>query len=185
MTTLLYLDLATKTGWAVGDITGRPQFGTQVMPSTGPALGTFGNAFEDWLCSLLGEHKPDHVAFESPFLGGTLNLHTTRKLTGLCFVTEMLCGREGIRVTETHYSAVRMWALGHAKRGKWADKEHKITWKFHMMQAAKARGHDVHDDNQADAVLGWEWTAREMWTEQTTHLKSFREREQMDFGDVR
>ena len=47
---LLYLDLATKTGWAAGDVRGNPTFGCEQLPKkTGSDLGSFGMYFEDWL----------------------------------------------------------------------------------------------------------------------------------------
>lgn len=175
---LLYLDLATVTGWAVGDVTDHPAFGSIRLPKTGRNLGQYGNAFEDWLCDKIAKEKPTHVGFESPFLGAGLNLNTTRKLTGLCFVTEMACEREGIGVSETNYSKVRVYALGDRKLPKLPAKERKIEWKKRMVQAAQFRGYDVHDDNEADAVLGWEYTAKTRFPNDTAHLLSFHEMQQ-------
>jgi len=163
---LLYLDLATKTGWAVGPVADRPTLGTLKLPSTGADLGEFGLYFEDWLCKIIDVENPDRIAFEAPFLAGgkALNVHTVRKLHGLCLVTELTCKRFDIRVSETAYAKVKTWCLGHGKRG---------NWKKEIMAAARSRGYHVEDDNQADAAMGWEYTASTLFPDLTDHLKSY------------
>lgn len=89
----LALDLATNIGFALGDRSGVILSGSRRLPSTGDDLGRFGRAFRDWLITGLQRHTPELVAYEQPMLrGGSTNMNTLRKLYGLAFMTETICG---------------------------------------------------------------------------------------------
>jgi hypothetical protein len=93
MTKTLALDLATCTGFALGDRSGVILCGSRRLPKTGDDVGAFGRAFRDWLTIGLGRHKPELVVFEQPMLrGADTNLNTLRKLYGLAMMVELVCG---------------------------------------------------------------------------------------------
>jgi hypothetical protein len=89
----LALDLATNIGFALGDRSGVILSGSRRLPKTGDDLGRFGRAFRDWLITGLRRHTPELVAYEQPMLrGASTNLNTLRKLYGLAFMVETICG---------------------------------------------------------------------------------------------
>lgn len=92
MTKTLALDLATVTGFALGDRSGVIVSGSRRFPSTGDDIGTFGRAFRDWLIVGLQRHKPELVVFEQPMLPTQTNINTLRKLYGLAFELELIAG---------------------------------------------------------------------------------------------
>lgn len=90
---ILALDLATKLGFALGDRSGVILSGSRRLPKTAEDLGRFGRAYRDWLTIGLNRHKPELVVYEQPMLrGGSTNMNTLRKLYGLAFMTETICG---------------------------------------------------------------------------------------------
>ena len=96
--TILYLDLATNTGWCAGEPGVKvPQFGHHTLPSTGDNIGRFACEYEDWFGWLLDEKQPALVGFEMPILPQKTQLSTVRKLTGLAYDTERQCRRRAIR----------------------------------------------------------------------------------------
>jgi hypothetical protein len=92
MTKTLALDLATCTGFALGDRSGVSLSGSRQLPKTGDDLGKFGRAFRDWFTIGLARHKPELVVYEQPMLPGSTNINTLRKLYGLAFMVETVCG---------------------------------------------------------------------------------------------
>lgn len=162
MTTLLYLDLATKTGWAVGDITGRPSFGTWEIKTPANMIGEFIHRHGAEIGKKVFEANPDWIAFEKPF---ARNLKTASKLIGLGNKAEEVAYMCGIKCSMTEYWDVMQWS--HGKRSQ--------KGKEPVFDAARERGHEVTNFDEADAVMGWEYTAHELWTAETPHLKSFKE----------
>lgn len=93
MSKILALDLATTTGFALGDRSGVILSGSRRLPKTGDDLGRFGRAFRDWLLIGLRRHKPELIAYEQPMLrGADTNINTLRKLYGLAFMVETVAG---------------------------------------------------------------------------------------------
>jgi Holliday junction resolvasome RuvABC endonuclease subunit len=117
--TILALDLATATGFAVGEPSDPvPLFGTHTLPSTGEDVGAFGVAYEDWLLGMVDQHDPELVIFEMPILPKQTSLQTVRKLTGLAFATETVCTRRRLRCREGRASTVKkqFTGYGHAEK---------------------------------------------------------------------
>lgn len=143
---ILALDLSSRTGWAVGHIQDGPQWGCFVLPKTGENLGPFLQAFDDWLDTRLHRNRPDLVAYEAPvfYKPGTTQLVTIRKLYSLASVTELVCHRHGIDVTEADNQQVKKFFTNHGgKKGA------------RMILAARDRGFVTSDDNEADALGIW------------------------------
>ncbi len=82
--------------------------------------------------------------FEAPFVSGTGNANTARKLMGLCWQTELACYRRQIRCMEHNNSSVKKMFAGSGKASK-----------DDMIDAARRLGWDPKDDNAADALGLW------------------------------
>lgn len=69
MTTVLALDLASVSGWAVGEPGSKPLHGSIRFASPGASHeAIFANAFE-WTSSMMLEHAPKLVIWEAPLAG--------------------------------------------------------------------------------------------------------------------
>ncbi|UYW25709.1 hypothetical protein OKC48_20915 [Methylorubrum extorquens] len=141
---ILALDLATKIGFAVGAPDEEPVYGTHPLPSASASLGRFGDAYDQWLLDRLTFFQPGLVIFEAPFVSGTGNANTARKLMGLCWQTEIACYRRETRCLEHNNSSVKAAFAGNGR----ADKAE-------MIAAAQRRGWNPKDDNAADALGLW------------------------------
>jgi Holliday junction resolvasome RuvABC endonuclease subunit len=142
----LALDLATQTGFCVGaaDTGEVPTLGHVRMPSTGPDVGQFLCAWQDWLEPKVREVGPTLVIFEAPILPAQTQMATTRKLQGMAGVTEMVCHRAGIEVAEVATSQVKKSLTGSGRADK-AD----------MIAAARHYGFEPQTSDEADAFGIW------------------------------
>lgn len=151
----LALDLATTTGFALGDTTGIIVSGSRRFPSYGDEIGRFAFAYRSWLKAGLRRHKPEMLVYEQPILGHTA-LYTARKLYGMAWETELAVidlmktgdlGQDFI-VNEVNISDWRTHFLG---RGY--PRERKEL-KLAVMQMCRVRGFAFEEgnDNEADAL---------------------------------
>lgn len=143
---ILALDLATHCGWAVNPPHEEPDFGTEVLPSTGAAVGPFIGAFDAWLRRMIEEQKPALIIYEQPSLFAKTTPQTVIKLNGLATHTEFLCDKRGIPVRSANPSKLKKFFTGNGK-----------AQKDDMKEAARRRGWLVRDDNQADACAVRAW----------------------------
>ena len=154
---LLALDLSSHTGFAVGEHDAIPRFGTWHLAKTGEDVGRFIGNYDDQLNAAIDLEHPDRLVFEAPLMlgGGDTNLTTTRKLMGLASHTEFVCHVRGIVCREANVSTVKkFWAgTGRAKKPD-------------MIAAARRWGHDVKDDNQADALGVWSYQVHAIYPDQ-------------------
>ena len=155
--TILALDLATVTGWAVAvppyhvAPTPREEAAGMAVPlrvsgaksfrAHSGNIGACADAFVRWLDEMVSDHKPDLIVFEAPFAGAVRNANTGRMLFGFCALAEMVAYRHEIRVLECNNATVKKHATGSGR----ADKKQ-------MVAAARARGWNPQDDNEADAL---------------------------------
>lgn len=143
---ILALDLATKCGWAVNPPHEAPDFGTEVLPSTGKAVGPFIAAYDVWLRDMIDLQKPALVIYEQPSLFAKSTPDTVIKLNGLATHTEWVCHRKGIAVRAANPSQLKKFFTGNGR-----------ATKDDMQAAARRRGWKVRDDNQADACAVRAW----------------------------
>lgn len=141
---ILALDLATRLGWACGSPDEEPHYGSKLLPSTGAEIGRFGDAYDQWILDMITLENPALVVFEAPFVSGTGNANTARKLMGLCWQTEIACYRRQIRCMEHNNSSVKKMFAGNGRAEK-----------GEMIAAAQRLGWDPKDDNAADALGLW------------------------------
>ena len=147
---LVFLDLATATGWASGPPGGDPRFGTKVLPSTGDDIGRFAEAFEEWLFDFIAVEQPALVAFEAPILSaGKTSIATARKLTGLALMTELVCRKRQVRYFEANLMTIKKEIAGTGK----AQKED-------MIAVAHRYGWAVRTEHEADACCGWAYAVQ-------------------------
>lgn len=148
MRSLAFLDLATNIGFAVGPPSGDPRFGTKTLPSTGNDIGRFARAFHEWLNDFITVEQPALVAFEAPILhAGKTSIATARKLTGLAWHTEFVCGERQVAYFEANLATIKKRFAGNGR----AEKED-------MIAVAKRYGWDVKTEHEADACGGWAFT---------------------------
>ena len=140
---LLSLDLATSVGWArLRD--GRVDYGTYRLPATGPDVGRFLAAYEDWLRVAMLDGV-DVCVFEAPFVSGKTSQDTARKLLCLAGLTELICHRAGIRCFETNIKTVTKHFVGRCPPQR-AEK------KAATLRACRQRGWQPKNDDEADAL---------------------------------
>lgn len=152
---ILALDLATVTGFALGDLSGIKISGSRQFPKTGTDIGWFADAFRSWLATGLKRHRPTKVVYEQPIIHGPeTTLATCRKLYGLAWQTELTCRdlkMEGVLgqtfvVEEVNISDWRTHFLG---RGYPRSRE---ACKAAVKQMCRVRGFLFDDDNEAEAI---------------------------------
>jgi Holliday junction resolvasome RuvABC endonuclease subunit len=158
---ILALDLSvTNTGWAFQAGDGPISMGSQsfkIKPATRKAmtqeqiLGEQCLMFAKWMREMLRDWNPDEVPVEKGFL----NLNPS---------TEILMMIRGVLMLNTRYrdidvfsyatSSLKAFALepGYVKRYKDLSSAHKRkAIKLEMIEAAKAKGVDVKNDDEADS----------------------------------
>ncbi len=139
-------DIATATGWCVGDITtpDLPALGMCVMPQTHEDIGPFLDYWDRWLAMQIEHWKVDRVIFEAPFIDAKrINSTTSRKLMSLCSHLELVCHRREIPIEEVAISTARV-AVG-SGRFKKPD----------VMAAARRCGMRPASFDESDAWAVW------------------------------
>lgn len=152
---LLTLDLATVTGWAVWRPDGNHpgvQSGTERLPKTGDDVGRFLCAYADWLMPFVELERPGRVVFEAPWIGPQTSQDVARKLLGLACMTEAVCHWQGIPAWEVNNASVRKHFIG---KGRGDRRELKRL----TMAACRERGWQPEDDNEADALAVMDYAA--------------------------
>jgi crossover junction endodeoxyribonuclease RuvC len=140
---ILGLDLATVTGWALARPGHRHLSGVHRIAPPNTAIGYFLLAFEEWLIGQIEVLQPNAVVFEAPILtGGETSIETARKLMCLAGFTEATAIRKKIPIVkEVNNQQLKVFWAGTGR----ASKEQ-------MVEAARARGYDVSNHNEADAL---------------------------------
>lgn len=160
--TVLALDLGTWTGVARGIPGEAPVMETWRMPAgDGEDVGAFAAAFAARLHAALD--GVSLLVFEAPFLGPkmTKNMHTARRILGLCWECEKQAAERDVEVAECNLMTVRKEFAGNGRAEK-----------FEVMAAAERRGFSVTDHHQADAVACW-WFTILSTPEWRTHLDRY------------
>ncbi len=167
MTRIIGLDLATSTGFCVGDIGGEPTCGSHTLPSTREDIGGFLIAFEDWLTGFIDRQRPDAGFFEAPILFKTHTM-TARKLMCLAGETERIFLRKKVPISEVNIKSAKLFFAGHGNADKpmmvgAARKRGFLIGNCTKCQGSGRRGNRAcpscegtgFDHNQADAAAIW------------------------------
>lgn len=146
---ILFLDIATRTGWCVGVPGAVPSSGTFRLGRTGAKDAEVFGSMLAWLGGLLTEGRFARVIFEAPVgpgMAGKTNFSTMRRLNGLCAIAEAVCHQTGHPVFQASAASIRKVVLGNGR---------PENPKAAVMAEIRARGFDPADDNEADAISGW------------------------------
>lgn len=151
--TLLALDIATHTGWAEGDLGGVPKSGSIRFANVGDhRANTFAGAIQ-WLGTRLQAFRPHIIAYEKPFTPDVMRGHTNRNtaliLLGLPAVIQGVAYRMGVHsLCGCAPNTIRKYFLGFKP-------ERGANIKKLVMARCRELGHDVKNDNEADAIALW------------------------------
>lgn len=151
------LDLATKTGVAVGPVGGRPELWTLDLRSKGEAKfhATRLMQIQGLAHRLIVEQGARFIAIEKPFVAAHNNWETTLLTIGLTANVLSWAERKGIAVDIIPAQTVAKHFTGSGKM-KRAEKKAAI------LTECRARGWAPADDNQADAAALWDLACRRL-----------------------
>jgi crossover junction endodeoxyribonuclease RuvC len=164
---ILGLDVATRCGWAYGDGSALPTFGTYEGLPCGDDLRPYFRAFRNWLRDLILRLKAEaeakgqtlRVIFEAPVFPKPFikqvpgrkpqivqhaSIKDRRRLYGLVAIVELVCGDLGVNPYEEPVQALKQALTG---RGD-AEKDD-------MVRAARKMGAAVQYHDEADAIAAW------------------------------
>jgi hypothetical protein len=152
--TILALDLAARTGWAIGRVGDRdPLSGSLRFAKPGASLGMVFSTCRAWVRDLVLLHQPDVIVFESPMtpshMSGRTNATTIRLLVGLAAVVEE--ATFGCDVREAKVIDVRRHFIGGNPK--------RVEAKLKTIMACRRLGWSPCDDNAADALALWHYQA--------------------------
>ena len=145
------LDLATKTGVAVGPCGGRPELWTLDLKSKGEAKFHASRLMQIQALThkLIAEHGVSAIVIEKPFVAAHNNWETTLLTIGLTANVLSWAARKGVPVDIIPSQTVAKHFIG---SGKMKRDEKKAA----ILAECRARGWDPKDDNQADAAALWD-----------------------------
>lgn len=162
MESLLFLDLATQTGWASWTPGRAPSYGHHLLPRCVDAnndtdIGRFLESFEEWLSAIMVFHKTTYLAFEAPYVGPKTSQVTARKLLNLSGFTEYLARRHGLkgRYFETNNTKVRKHFFGKGAGPR------EMMKRLCLEECAR-RGFRPKNTDQADALAGLDFMVHEL-----------------------
>ena len=157
--TILFLDIASNTGWCEGEPGGKATYGSFQLAPEGADTPAKGAGLFKFLATRMQAFKPRTFVYEAPRnpnqMIGRTNAKTIRTLIGLPFVAETaayLCGVYDIQEAEA--SSIRSFMLPLAKgekRGKLPAGELKKL----IFRRVKDLGYDPKNTDEADAIAGW------------------------------
>ena len=157
---ILGLDIATKTGWAVGLPRSSPIVGTIAVSGTvgQKCVGLFRS-----LDAIVTEHEPDLIVFEQPIhavprQGSSITL---RLALGLCAVAEMVAAKHAIKVLEVPMGTWRKHFIGVGRAPAWAGSATKRRQWLKNMAIQRCRDLKWGDlsDDEAEACGVWDYAS--------------------------
>lgn len=181
MSGLMFLDLATTTGWA--DWLTResaPQSSFFKLPDTGKDIGRFVGAMEGWLMRKINNahnHPYTHIYYEMPYIGPKTAQDTAKKLMGLAAVVELCARRAGLKHGEgyrsvniasikAHFIAMKTSLPRRKKDEIPYTKKEKAEYRKLLKQSTLVRcqqkGWVARNYDEADALAGLDWMAHNL-----------------------
>jgi hypothetical protein len=156
---VLALDLARKTGFAIGDSAGAPESWSEALgPPKDVGAQCVGLAHQIGLCFRL-RGVPQIACIERwmpiPGQRSDRNIESSLRLNGAAHA--ILGGIHGIRIVEASADTIRAGVCGRARAG---DRESTKAMVIQVMRWHKfMEPDDPDDDNRADALAAWLWCA--------------------------
>jgi hypothetical protein len=154
---ILALDLATRTGFAIGSPGDEaPACGSVQLAAPGSSHGAIAAGLINWLAPLLSELKPDLIVYEAPLPVlvkiGKRNANADRILTGLCFLAEGISHCRGIfDVREARAMDVRRYFLDNVQMS------HGFAKQWVVRKCRSLGWLESADDDAADACATWDY----------------------------
>lgn len=151
------LDLATTTGWAVGEPGSAPRCGSHRLAKEGATNGALFLALAKWLGDFCTIEQPRALMIEAPMnartqvsIGSTEA--TAHRLIGLVGIAEMVAEARGIWTVRTaNVQDVRKHFVGQARF------KAKLDGKRAVAERCRLMGWSVPDLDAADAAALWDF----------------------------
>lgn len=157
--TILFLDIASNTGWCEGVPGEKPVFGSVKLAPEGSDTPAKGAGLFKFLATRMQAFKPNTFVYEAPRdprqMGNKTNAKTLRTLIGLPYVAETaayLCGVYDIREAEA--ASIRSFMLPLAK-GEKRGRLDAGQLKRLIFQRVLDLGYSAKNTDEADAIAGW------------------------------
>ena len=157
---ILALDVATTTGYALGEAGSKPSYGHFRSGKRAGPPGEVTALFRDWLDALCKTHQPQWLVFESPYIprpappfarraAPPIDINVLRRLITLCGIAEEVAWRHKIACREQASNIICKQFTG---RGSWGSRAEK---KLATQKMCAIYGwHGVTED-EADALALW------------------------------
>jgi hypothetical protein len=154
MIRILFFDLATRSGYALGSVAGVEDSGIIEFPRTGDDFGTLALAMLDCFEGMLDKMAPSQVGFEQPIIPSLskINLQTLRKLYLMGPMLEAAAIRRKVPCFEGALGDIRTHFLGRGNVPRDSPRA-----KAAVKNRCRDRGWKFQDDNEADALAGLDW----------------------------
>lgn len=145
---VFFLDIATKSGWCEGEPGSKPIFGSLVLGGEGAEHPAKNGALFKFLGGRFQAFRPRAFVYEAPLARNASTAELLMGLAGTAQAAAYLCGVPIIR--QSHVSSVRAFFLPKGSpRGGPAVKQAVIA-------ECRRRGYEPQNDDEADAIAGWE-----------------------------
>ncbi len=145
---VLFLDIATRTGWCEGVPGGKPFYGSFVVSKDGDASDKYLGMLR-WVGQRCKAFRPNALFYEAPL---ARNAKTAELLMGLAANACSAARGTGVwRVEKVHPSTVKAFFLP-----KGAPRTGSAT-KYAVIDRCRELGFDPKNDDEADAIAGWHY----------------------------
>lgn len=148
MRPILALDISSSTGWAVGMPDGDPLYGRHYLEHyQGEDIGRLVHIFGQWVGDMIWKHEVGHVIFEGPFIQEKTVMNA-RKVICLAGETERKAFELDITRAELPIATNKLFFAGNGRASK-----------YQMTLAARSYGWDPKNNDEADALGLWSYSA--------------------------
>ncbi|TIS37538.1 hypothetical protein [Mesorhizobium sp.] len=156
---ILFIDAASRYGWARGRPGDMPESGSDRFASDGASQAAIAWGAMRFIADQVQTYRPDHIVVEAPLpatlVNGKTNLSTQEILMGLPFAIQgMAFGLQMYNVSVCRVSKIRTHFIGKNPRGEIAK---PLVWrKCLAIGWISADDEDLSHD-RTDALAGWSY----------------------------
>lgn len=143
---IIFLDIATSTGWCEGIPGQKPTFGSFRTSKDGDNADKFAGMFK-WVGERFQIFKPQAMFFEAPLARNATTAEALMGMAGAAQAAARLCGVW--KIQRAHVGSVRAFFLpkGSPRSGD--------AVKAAVISRCKELGYNPKNDDEADAIAGW------------------------------
>lgn len=153
---IVFLDVASVTGVADGEVGGTPVLSTINLTRPGDHEWEAGGRAALWMAERLAKSLPRAVYIEAPISPGAMRGRTNAKtllmLNGLAWSFASIAWLRRVPVRSVAVSTVRKWFIGSGRMPS-------VQAKRACFEYARMLGADPKNLDEADAAAGWYWAA--------------------------